>query len=175
MDNKNTEKSYNYINEILKGIIFLHGSDKEKEGISDDGEQKDPISIQILKLTPDKPSFIINANNVKTKRLESIPEENTEQSLFFFDLFDLVQKKCLLQFGLQNITFKDLALNNVQKAILVVNKKGLIVNIVTNRGANNIFITNLINNKLENSIQNIPSNKILQKKILNKPSPFDFQ
>lgn len=174
---------YEHNNEINNAILFFilkHGSEEEKKEIIDKGKDKgvDKIDIAKIQLKPDYPKFINSPQNIKKKRLENIPKEEQDRTLHFFDLFDLVKMKCLKQFGLPEISKMDLLFNNVKQAFLVVNSKGQLVNIITNKSANQKFIHNLINLKLENNILNLNNqfknnNKYKNPFKINKPSPFN--
>ena len=94
------------------------------------------------------------------------------------DLFGLIKNKCLKQFGLPNITLNDMTLNNVTQAIIVVNKKGNILNIVANKEANSLFLSQIINNTLEYKLKKLPlspkiSNRLNPNKSMKKPTPFE--
>ena len=168
-----------HIINILKGLILKYGTEEEKEAILQEDEKKqESIEIQQLTLKPDKPKFLELPKNIQTKRLESIPEENLDNSLHFYDLFGLIKNKCLKQFGLPNITLNDMVLNNVTQAVIVVNKKGNILNIIANKEANSLFLSQIINNTLEYKLKKLPlspkiANRLNPNKSMKKPTPFE--
>ena len=177
---------YQYNSEINNAILFFileHGSEKEKKEIIDKEKDKSVGKVDIAKiqLKPDHPKFVDSPQNIKKKRLQNIPKEEQDRTLHFFDLFDLVKMKCLKQFGLPEISQMDLLFNNVQQAFLVVNAKGQLINIITNKSANQKFVQNLFNLKLENNILNLNMNNKLNNNNnkynnpfkINKPSPFN--
>ncbi len=179
-------KHNNEINNAMLFFILQHGSEQDKKEIIDKEKDKKVGKVDIAKiqLKPDHPKFIDTPQNVKKKRIENIPKEEQDRTLHFFDLFDLVKMKCLRQFGLPEISKMDLLFNNVQQAFLVVNTKGQLINIITNKSANQKFIQNLFNLKLENSILNLNMNNKLNNNNnnnnkyknpfqINKPSPFN--
>jgi hypothetical protein len=179
---KDKKYSLDIIN-VLKGLILKYGSDEEKDEILQEEDSKqDTIKVQTLKLTPDSPDFLELPKNIQDKRLVSIPEEELDNSLYFYDLFDLIKSKSLVQFGLPNISINDLILNNVNQAIIVVNKKGNIINIIANKEANTLFLSQIINNTLEHKLKQLPlspkisnhlTNKMRMKHKLKNPSPFN--
>lgn len=176
---------YQHNNEINNAILFFileHGSEKEKkEAIDKEGEETvGRVDVSKITLKPDHPKFVDLPQNIKNKRLENIPKEKQDRTLHFFDLFDLVKMKCLKQFGLPEISEMDLLFNNVKQAFLVVNSKGQLINIITNKSANQKFIQNLFNLKLENNILNLNINSKLNNNNkynnpfkIKPPSPFN--
>ena len=169
----------NHIIDILKGLILKYGSKEDKEGIlNEDEENKDPIKIQTISLKPDGLTFKCEPEKIQQNRLESIPEEDLDNKIFFYDLFELIQNNCLQQFGLPHLTLNDMFTNNITQAIIVVNKKGVILKIIANKEANTLFLAKIINNSLEYKLKKLPfSSKILNRfnpnKSMKKPSPFD--
>tara|TARA_Y100000588_G_scaffold41528_1_gene39615 strand:- start:243 stop:812 length:570 start_codon:yes stop_codon:yes gene_type:complete len=181
--NYDHQKHSNEINNAMLFFILQHGSEQEKKDIVDKGKDKgvDKVDIAKIQLKPDHPKFVNSPQNIKKKRLDNVPKEKQDRTLHFFDLFDLVKMKCLRQFGLPEISKMDLLFNNVQQAFLVVNAKGQLVNIITNKSANKKFVQNLFNLKLENSILNLNMNnksvnnnhKYKNPFQIKKPSPFN--
>jgi hypothetical protein len=168
------------IKNALNFFILNHGSEEDKKDLlSDEKDSVGSIEVSTISLKPDPPNFTQSPDIIKRNRLKNIPEEQEDNSLHFFDLFDIVNMQCMNQFGLPNISINDLILNNVNKGFLVVNSKGKLINIITNKSANPIFIQNLINFNLENSIQKLGNSKIKFKHNfnnpfkINKPSPFN--
>lgn len=179
------------INNALLYFIMKYGSEEDKEDIlnKEKEEEIEQVGIVQLKLKPDSPDFIPSPMNIKKSRLKNIQklkmknEEELEEdkSLHFFDIFDIVKMKCMKQFGLPEISINDLIFNNVKKGFLVVNGKGKLINIITNKGANSQFIQNLINLSLENNISQLNNNlnPAPLSKVYNnpfkpkKPSPFN--
>ena len=162
---------YNFDEEMNNALLFFimkYGSEEDKQDILDkekDQEGVDRIEIAQLQLKPDSPDFIPTPENIMRSRLKNIKnkkpkieDEKEDLSLHFFDLFDIVEMKCMKQFGLPEISINDLLFNNVQKGFLVVNAKGKLINIITNKDANPQFVKNLINLKLENNILNLSNN-----------------
>jgi hypothetical protein len=143
----------------LKILILKYGNEEEKDKILSESESEDNkdsgIEIQIMSLKPDTPKFIPSEKNVLETRLKQVADKDLDNTLFFYDLFDLVKNNSLKQFGLKNISLNDLTLNNIQQAIIVVNKKGNILKIIANKEANMSFLFQLINNTLEHKIKNI--------------------
>lgn len=131
----------------LKSAINIEDIDdflKEKD--SKNGK----LETNKIKLKPDPPSFYGTKKEIQLNRLETDKSKfNLENELFIFDLFELIEKNCLKQFGLQNISLEDLKNNNIHRALIIVNKKGEVMNIITNQSANKIFVDNLLLNNLK--------------------------
>lgn len=114
------------------------------------GEKKGKIEVNKLKLKPDPPSFAGTKKEIELNRLNTEENEfNLENGLFIFDLFEIIQNNCLKQFGLQDISIEDLKRNNIHRALIIVNKKGEVTNIITNKSANKFFVDNLLLNNLK--------------------------
>ncbi len=123
---------------------FINKSNKDKESKSDN------MKMEGLSLKPKPPSFAIpNQNNKENKLITSKKELDLGKDLFVFDLFEIVGKNLLKKFGLQDITLEDLKNNNITRALIIVNRKGDITNIITNKSANKIFVDNLLLNTLK--------------------------
>jgi hypothetical protein len=132
-------------------------------------DEEENFSQKVLHpvLKPDSPTFIKTPSNVRRSRL-SVKEQtiNIDDDLLLIDLFSLINNKNLAQFGLPDISLSDLANNNITQAIIVINKKGMILDIITNKGANPAFVQALINRDFEKNI-----NK-LSYTLKNKLTPF---
>lgn len=134
-------KKYMSIEDLEK---FL---DKEKKD-SKTGNMK----IEGLSLKPKPPEFAMINNNKEERLILPKKQKDLGSDLLIFDLFDLIEKKCLHKFGLQDISIEDLKNNNINRALIIVNRKGEVTNIITNKSANKIFVDNLLLNTLKYGI-----------------------